>query len=75
MNTKHFEEAKEQIQQIWSFQPKVATFITKMYKVIKFYKGFCKEKAIEFWREEVVLIQKLEIEKLNLQKLVQNKLK
>jgi hypothetical protein len=48
MNTKHFEEGKEQIQQILSFQPKVATFITKMCKVIRFYKGFCKDKAIEF---------------------------
>ncbi len=75
MNTRHFEEIKEQIQQIWQFQPKGATFVTKMYKVIRFYKGFCKEKAIEFWREEVVLIQKLEIVELDLQKLIQNKLK
>lgn len=66
MNTNHFEEAKEQIQQIWSFQPKVATFITKMCKVIRFYKGFCKDKAIEFWREEIVLEQKSKIEKLDL---------
>jgi hypothetical protein len=75
MNTRHFEETKEQIQQIWQFQPKGATFVTKMHKVIRLYKGFCKDKAIQFWKEEVVLKHKLEITKLDLQKLVQNKLK
>jgi hypothetical protein len=53
MNTRHFKEVKEQIQQIWQSQLKVVCF-TKMHKVIKFYKVFYKDKAIEFRREEVV---------------------
>jgi hypothetical protein len=26
-----------------------------MHKVIKFYKGFCRDEAIEFWSKEVIL--------------------
>ncbi len=54
MNIKHFEEVKEQIQKKCQSQLKVVYF-KKKHKVIKFYKGFCKNKAIEFQREEVVL--------------------
>ncbi len=55
MNIKHFEEVKEQIQQIWQSQLEGVICFTKMHKVIKFYKGFCRDEAIEFWSKEVIL--------------------
>jgi hypothetical protein len=53
MNTRHFKEAKDQIQQIWQSQTLGAIFFTNMCN-IRFYKGFCKDKTIEFQREEVL---------------------
>jgi lysophospholipid acyltransferase (LPLAT)-like uncharacterized protein len=48
MNTKHFEIAKAQIHEIWHNELKMVAFFTKMQKIIKLYKGFCKQKVIDF---------------------------
>jgi len=50
MNSRDFEAAKDQAHEIWHNQPQGTAFFTKMRKVIRFYKGFCKHKAAEFWK-------------------------
>jgi hypothetical protein len=47
----HFEKTKERICNTYSVQPKETPFISKLEKIIKIYKKFCKVKSRE--KEEV----------------------
>jgi hypothetical protein len=56
----HFEKTKERICNTYSVQPKEMPFISKLKKIIKIYKEFCKVETRELQKEKGKTRGKLE---------------
>jgi hypothetical protein len=60
MNTSHLDVARPEIECIWSSQSPATSFFQKIKLITRFYKAFCKRKAMEYRASELQLRTQLD---------------
>jgi hypothetical protein len=68
MNVKYLDETKDEVTRMWRFLPSSNfSFFAKIRKVMRFYRSFCIQKAMEFKTRESMLRQELTLAQTELQ--------